>query len=104
MSVPIVPAVSDTPVVWTDFSIKIVRFDATYPLEAPDSYVVGFHVMHKVTNRSKYADIRLVYADVNGMTDEDIARLAWNQLKPGFTPWAQTAQGNTPLLGAEFSP
>lgn len=91
---------------WQDFTIKIVRFDPTFPLDAPDSYVVGFHVMHKVNNRSKYADVRQTYEEVNGLTDEQIARQAWALLKPTFEPWAASVSPvtNNTLLGSEFLP
>lgn len=97
---------ADSNTLWQDFSIKIVRFDATFPLDAPDSYVVGFHVMHKVNKRSKYADIRLPYEDIKGLTDEEITRQAWTLLKPTFEPWAASivSSASSSILGSEFTP
>ena len=91
---------------WNDFSIKIVRFDPTFPLDAPDSYVVGFHVMHKTNQRSKYSDMRQSYEDVKGLTDEQIVRKAWASLSATFEAWAATVvpSGTSSILGSEFVP
>jgi|694.fasta_scaffold138160_1 hypothetical protein len=91
--------------IWQEFSIKIVRFDTVFPLEQPDSYVVGFNVMHKTNGRSKYLDIRIPFTDTSGKTDEQVTQSAWTQLQPSFLPWAKSVNTMVaPIIGSDFTP
>jgi hypothetical protein len=89
-----------------DFEIKIARFDHSYPVEAPDSYVVGFIVTHRISCKSMYQDTRVLYTDVvSGVTDMEVASIAWKRVEPAFEPWMKSVSENkTSVVGSVFDP
>ena len=90
-----------------DFEIKISRFDHTYPIEAPDSYVVGFIVTHRSSFHTMYQDTRVMYSDVaSGLTDLEIAAIAWKRVEPAYEPWMKSVSENkgASVIGSVFVP
>lgn len=89
---------------FTGFTIKIARYDAEYPIDTPDSYVVGFNVTCNANGRSMYLDTRVYYADAAGKTEQEVAQQAWAALAPQFAGFVSAVSVQPAILGSVFTP
>ena len=89
---------------FSNFTIKVARFDEQYPAEEPDSFVVGFTVTCNDNGRSMYADTRVSYTDATGKDDQAVVSLAWERVAPSFESFVNTAIKKTTLVGSVFNP
>jgi len=89
---------------FTNFTIKVARFDVQYPEIEPDSFVVGFTVTSDINGRSMYSDTRIYYPDANGKTEQEIVSMAWERVGPTFEAFVSTVNGKAPIVGSIFVP
>jgi hypothetical protein len=89
---------------FTNFTIKVARFDEQYPAEEPDSFVVGFTVTNNENARSMYSDTRVYYADAAGKDEEAVVALAWERVAPTFESFVTTAIKKSNIVGSVFNP
>lgn len=85
----------------TPEDIKVVRFEL-YPAEQPTCYCVGFSETYR--NRTKYGDCQVPLSDASGKTDDEIAQLAWENIKESFQFWRDSVANVAPILGSAFTP
>lgn len=86
------------------FNVTVTRFDGKYPSEAPDSFVVGFTVTSKINGRSSYSDVRIPYADVKDLTDNQVIDSAWTRLEGNFRPWCESTSSQGSIVGSTYVP
>lgn len=86
------------------FNVTVTRFDAKYPVDVPDSFVVGFTLTHKYNGRSKYIDVRVSYVDTNGLDDQQVIDLAWSRLEQSFVDWGSAVCGQCHIIGSAYVP
>lgn len=88
----------------TNYNVTVSRFDASYPVESPDSFIVGFTVTHKINGRSTYVDVRIPFPDASGMDDVKVVDLAWVRVEPSLQPWFDLATTQSPIVGTTYVP
>lgn len=83
--------------------VKITRFTSTYPLENPDSYIIGFSVHNDINKRSFYKEIRIFYREVSKIIDdEEVSNVAWNKLKSYYENWINDNKKKNKMVGKTF--
>lgn len=80
--------------------IKITRFE-NHPEEDPIGWQVGF--TYTTNGRTGYNDIVINFAECSGLTDEQIARIAYDRLKLTIDSWLENFESKSPLLGSVFA-
>lgn len=73
-----------------------------YPAEDPTSMAVGFSV--KCKGRSAYQDTTIPLDQCEGLTEEEICDLAWEQLGPGLEAKAAVFKTKGEIIGEEYKP
>jgi hypothetical protein len=98
------PTSSASTLDFTNFTIKVARFDEQYPADEPDSFVVGFTVTNNENGRSMYSDTRVYYSDASGKDDQAVVALAWERVAPTFEFFVNTSSKKTSIIGSVFTP
>jgi len=80
---------------------KIAKFNL-YPADEPTSMAVGFSFKHK--GRQAYQDTTIPLADCEGLTEEQIADLAFEKLRGGIEAQAAIFETKGEILGADYTP
>lgn len=89
---------------FTGFTIKVARFDASYPAEDPDSFVVGFTVTSDANGRSMFQDVRLPYTETVSKNEQEVVSMAWDRVKEGFANFVTSVSSKGAILGSVFTP
>lgn len=84
--------------------IKITRFTAAYPEESPDSYIVGFTIVHECNGRSVYQEARVFYKESIGLDDKQVSKLAWERIAPLCENWKNGIECRESIVGSVFVP
>jgi hypothetical protein len=79
------------------YEVKIARFEL-YPKEEPTCYCVGFSGSAP-TGDPYYQDTQVPLEEAKGKTEEEIAAMAWEKLKDGFTSRMDILAAKSPLQG-----
>ena len=96
---------SSLPVVEKDCLIRVSRFDAEYPKDEANAFVVGFVVTSKSNMKTTYQDIQIPYSEIDsGSSDEDVVRVAWSKLRSSFQTWFESIYNKQTVLGMIFDP
>lgn len=82
--------------------VTIARFEH-YPRDEPDSYVIGYTVSCKSNGKSIFRDTRIMYADAQGKTDDQIAKMGWSNIKLDIECWYDSVKDKTPLVGSNLN-
>jgi len=77
--------------------VKIVKFKL-YPEDDPTGYVVGLSV-ELDNGRSFYRDSLVNLKDSKGKTDEEIAQIAYADLKKGIETTAEVEGAKSSIIG-----
>lgn len=80
--------------------IKITRFEM-HPKEDPIGWQVGFS--YTSNGRMGYNDTVISLTECSGLTDEQIAKIAYIRLKPTIESWFENFDSKSPLMGSVFT-
>jgi hypothetical protein len=83
---------------------KIYRHEL-YPIENPNSTVVGFLITDNETNKTAVLETNVSIAECNGKTPEEVCQIAFEQLKDKIERIKQDFQKNREsVIGKVFLP
>ena len=80
---------------------KVAKFNL-YPADEPTSMAVGFSVKHK--GRSAYQDTTIPLADCEGLTEEEICDLAFENVRDGLEAMAAVFEAKGEIVGSDYTP
>ena len=80
---------------------KIAKFNL-YPADEPTGMAVGFSVKHK--GREAYQDTVIPLAACEGLTEEEIADLAFENVRAGLEARAAVFETKGEILGSDYIP
>lgn len=87
--------------------VTVSRFTPTFPVDEPNSYIVGFTVKCPSNAKCMYKETRILYKDLKShgphMKDEDVMKLAWERLDPHIKAWKKDLQRNNGMRGMTFT-
>jgi hypothetical protein len=78
--------------------LVVTRMDL-YPEIEHQGWVVGFTVTCRANQMSKYAYATLTLEEAGNGVSMDVARLAWDKLRPEMLAWGAIAQARSHMLG-----
>ena len=73
-----------------------------YPAEEPTGIAVGFSL--KCKGRAAYQDTVVPLADCDGLTEEEVCDLAFEDVRAGLEAQAAAFETKGEILGKEFKP
>jgi hypothetical protein len=83
------------------YTVKVNRFEL-YPADEPTCYAVGFTGTCD-NGRSNYQDTQVSLKDSTGKTNDEIVKLAWDNLKDGFVQTMNALDAKSSLIGTVFT-